>query len=59
MAEKFDVGGVLLDRPFAIRRLGHFGFNAFDLPAALRFYGDWLGLPKIVDDASVRLFRTG
>lgn len=43
MSEKFDVGGVLIDRPFAIRRLGHFGFNALDLPAALRFYGDWLG----------------
>ena len=25
IGEKFDVGGVLLDRPFKIRRLGHFG----------------------------------
>ena len=30
MAEKkYNVGGVALDRPFKIRRLGHFGFNAF------------------------------
>ena len=25
--EKFNVGGVLLNQPFKIRRLGHFGFN--------------------------------
>ena len=25
---KYNVGGVALDRPFKIRRLGHFGFNA-------------------------------
>ena len=25
---RYDVGGVLLPRPFKIRRLGHFGFNA-------------------------------
>ena len=23
---KFDVGGVMLDRPFRISRLGHFGY---------------------------------
>ena len=27
---KYDVGGVLLDRPFKVRRLGHFGFNVDD-----------------------------
>jgi catechol 2,3-dioxygenase-like lactoylglutathione lyase family enzyme len=40
---KYDVGGVLLDRPFKIRRLGHFGFNVTDLDAAYHFYSDLLG----------------
>ena len=30
---KFDVGGVLLNQPFKIRRLGHFGFNLSDMEA--------------------------
>ena len=25
--QRYNVGGILLDRPFKIRRLGHFGFN--------------------------------
>ena len=25
--QQFNVGGVLLERPFKVRRLGHFGFN--------------------------------
>ena len=40
---KFDVGGVLLDQPFKIRRLGHFGVYVNDLDAALKFYGEHLG----------------
>ena len=40
---KFDVGGVLLDRPFKVRRLGHFGFNVDDIEAHRHFYGDLLG----------------
>jgi catechol-2,3-dioxygenase len=40
---KYNVGGVALDRPFKILRLGHFGFNAADLEASLRFYFDLLG----------------
>jgi catechol 2,3-dioxygenase-like lactoylglutathione lyase family enzyme len=40
---KFDVGGVLLDRPFKIRRLGHFGFNVGDPEAGKHFYSDLLG----------------
>jgi catechol 2,3-dioxygenase-like lactoylglutathione lyase family enzyme len=40
---RFDVGGVLLDRPFKIRRLGHFGFNLADMDAGLAFYRDLLG----------------
>jgi catechol 2,3-dioxygenase-like lactoylglutathione lyase family enzyme len=40
---KFDVGGVLLDRPFKIRRLGHFGYNSNRVEDALAFYRDLLG----------------
>ena len=40
---KFNVSGVLLDRPFKIRRLGHFGFNVDDVETCLKFYGDLLG----------------
>ena len=40
---KYNVGGVALDRPFKILRLGHFGFNAADLEASRCFYFDLLG----------------
>ena len=40
---KFNVGGVLLDRPFKIRRLGHFGFNLTNMDDGIRFYRDLLG----------------
>jgi catechol 2,3-dioxygenase-like lactoylglutathione lyase family enzyme len=40
---KFNVGGVLLDRPFKIRRLGHFGFNCTDFDACVKFYTELLG----------------
>jgi catechol 2,3-dioxygenase-like lactoylglutathione lyase family enzyme len=40
---KFNVGGVLLDRPFKIRRLGHFGFNLTNMDEGRRFYTDLLG----------------
>ena len=45
---KHNVGGVMLDQPFKIRRLGHFGVNAIDMAGALRFYKDLLGF-RIVD----------
>jgi len=45
MAETYDVGGVRLERPFQVQRLGHFGFFVADQAKALRFYGDLLGLP--------------
>jgi catechol 2,3-dioxygenase-like lactoylglutathione lyase family enzyme len=41
----YDVGGIRLERPFRVLRLGHFGFNVDDQETALRFYGDLLGLP--------------
>jgi catechol 2,3-dioxygenase-like lactoylglutathione lyase family enzyme len=40
---RYDVGGVLLDRPFRIRRLGHFGVNVDAMDEALHFYCDLLG----------------
>lgn len=40
---KFNVGGVLLDQPFKIRRLGHFGFNLTRMDEGVRFYLDLLG----------------
>jgi catechol 2,3-dioxygenase-like lactoylglutathione lyase family enzyme len=46
---RYDVGGVLLERPFKIRRLGHFGFNFTRLDEALRFYTDVLGF-AVSDD---------
>ena len=41
--KKFNVGGVLLDQPFKIRRLGHFGFNLLNMEDGVRFYIDLLG----------------
>ncbi len=40
---QFDVGGVLLDQPFKIRRLGHMGLNLENMEQALPFYTDLLG----------------
>jgi catechol 2,3-dioxygenase-like lactoylglutathione lyase family enzyme len=51
----FDVGGVMLPRPFRIRRLGHFGFNSDHLEAALHFYRDVLGL-RLSDTIDYRHF---
>jgi catechol 2,3-dioxygenase-like lactoylglutathione lyase family enzyme len=45
MTRTYDVGGVALERPFRVLRLGHFGFNVTDQERALRFYSDLLGLP--------------
>lgn len=41
--KQYSVGGVLLDRPFKIRRLGHFGFNSDHMEQAVHFYRDLLG----------------
>lgn len=49
MATKFNVGGIELDRPFKIRRLGHFGFYARDMEASLRFYRELLGF-QVTDE---------
>ena len=35
--KQYSVGGVMLDRPFKIRRLGHFGFNTDRMEESVRF----------------------
>ncbi|HTE83251.1 MAG TPA: VOC family protein, partial [Dehalococcoidia bacterium] len=55
VAAKHDVGGVLLDRPFKIRRLGHFGFNTNKIEEAAKFYIDLLGF--VVSDEAGFLRR--
>jgi len=42
-AATYDVGGVLLERPFKIRRIGHFGLNSLDMDECVRFYTEDLG----------------
>ncbi len=49
---KFNVGGVFLDRPFKIQRLGHFGFNITRMEEAVSFYSDLLGF-RISDIADM------
>lgn len=55
---KFSVGGVALDRPFRIVRLGHFGFNLDNLEDGIRFYTDLLGFVVTdIRDASERFTK--
>jgi catechol 2,3-dioxygenase-like lactoylglutathione lyase family enzyme len=42
------VGGIRMDQPFKIRRLGHFGLNFYRVPEALHFYKDLMGF-RITD----------
>jgi catechol 2,3-dioxygenase-like lactoylglutathione lyase family enzyme len=49
---QYDVGGVLLPRPFKIRRLGHIGLNLERLDDAITFYTDVLGF-RITDDLNM------
>src|SRR4029453_9075184 len=41
--QTYNVGGVMLQQPFKIRRLGHFGFNVAKMEQAVHFYRDLLG----------------
>ena len=53
--QHFNVGGILLPRPFKVRRLGHFGFNASKVSEGLDFYQGLLGfkLSDTLDFAQV------
>ncbi len=44
--QRYNVGGLLLDRPFKIRRLGHFGLNVEKMEECREFYGDLLGFTQ-------------
>ena len=55
---KYSVGGVLFDQPFKIRRLGHFGINAYKMTEALYFYRDLLGF-RITDIREMAAGRDG
>ena len=55
---KYSVGGVLFDQPFKIRRLGHFGINAYRMTEALHFYRDLLGF-RITDIREMAAGRDG
>jgi len=48
-SQQYNVGGILLSRPFKVRRLGHFGFNAVKVAEGLEFYNGLLGF-KISDE---------
>jgi len=42
-SQKYQVGGILYDRPFKVRRLNHFGISVADTGASAKFYRDLLG----------------
>ena len=44
--QRYNVGGVLLPRPFKIRRLGHFGFNVLKQAEGVEFYTALLGFKR-------------
>jgi catechol 2,3-dioxygenase-like lactoylglutathione lyase family enzyme len=58
VGNKFNVGGVLLDRPFKIRRLGHFGYNVYKMDDAMQFYRELLGF-RITDTLDFAKIRPG
>lgn len=41
--KQYQVGGIMYDRPFKIRRLNHFGISLEDTGEAVKFYRDLLG----------------
>ena len=59
--KQYSVGGVMLDRPFKIRRLGHFGFNSDKMEESVRFYRDLLGFYEsaVVPDLFHRYTEVG
>ena len=50
----YNVGGVMLERPFKVRRLGHVGLALENFDEGLRFYRQLLGLrvSDVIDRAS-------
>src|SRR5260221_11695984 len=54
---QYDVEGVLLPRPFKIRRLGHFGLDLEHIADVLLFYVDDLGF-LVADALDLSAFKT-
>jgi catechol 2,3-dioxygenase-like lactoylglutathione lyase family enzyme len=58
----YDVGGILLPRPFKARRLGHFALWQPDIEASRRFYIDLLGFRQteymVRNEKPVAIFAT-
>jgi catechol 2,3-dioxygenase-like lactoylglutathione lyase family enzyme len=50
--KQYEVGGVLLPRPFKVRRLGHIGLNLERLDDAITFYTDLLGF-RVTDELNM------
>ena len=42
----YNLGGVMMPRPFKLRRLGHFGFNVEKMDECFTFYHDLLGFKR-------------
>src|SRR5437773_12293073 len=66
-AAEFQVGGVIMRRPFRIRRLGHFGVNVADPETSKAFYCRMLGFrisalldfgPRLPENKRVRVGTT-
>ena len=58
MVEMFDVGGVALDRPFRVRRLGHFGLNIVNVDECIQFFTEKLGL-IVSDSGDLKMLSPG
>ena len=52
--QAFDVGGVMLERPFKVKRLGHVGFSVDNMDECMHFYRQLLGfrISDFIDRAS-------
>jgi catechol 2,3-dioxygenase-like lactoylglutathione lyase family enzyme len=57
-SKKHDVGGVLYDRPFKIRRLNHFGISVANTGESARFYRDLLGF-AVADTLELQKYDPG
>jgi catechol 2,3-dioxygenase-like lactoylglutathione lyase family enzyme len=56
--QQHNVGGVLYDRPFKIRRLNHFGISVEDTGASLAYYRDLLGF-HVADALDLQKYDPG
>ena len=56
--QQYDVGGILYDRPFKIRRLNHFGISVNDTGESAEFYRDLLGF-TVADTLELQKYDPG